>query len=181
MPMTVFTMREGDSPERLVAAIHTLTPEDAGLLILGRVALVERLCALAAQRTIASLVASSWSLHPDTVSLFRKAAEAGRIQRATIHVGTVKAREAVEYADAVLPKTFSMCRTKSHMKLAVARFLDGAAIAFHGSANLQDDTDAQHCFVSARPEVITAIEKALAAVETCDLSENQEQPEIDWL
>lgn len=183
MPVTAFFAHEGDPAAQIVEAIARLTPRRATLLILGRVALAEKICALAKRRQIASLVASSWSLHPETVSLFREAAEDGRIREATIHIGTIKAREAVEYADAVLPKNFHVCRTKSHMKLAVVRFIDGASIAFHGSANQQDDTDAQHCFVSAEPELVAAIEAALATVETSDMREPEESPslEMDWL
>lgn len=183
MPVTVFFAREGDPAAQIVEAIARLTPGAQPLLILGRVALAEKICALAKRRPIARLIASSWSLHPETVSLFREAAEAGRIREATVHIGTIKAREAVEYADAVLPKNFLVCRTKSHMKLAIVRFFDGAAIAFHGSANLQDDTDAQHCFVSAEPGIIAAIEAALAAVETSDMraEEGTQSLEMDWL
>lgn len=183
MPVTPFFAREGDPAAQIVEAIARLTPGAQTLLILGRVALAEKICALAKRRQIASLVASSRSLHPETVSLFRDAAEDGRIREATIHIGTIKAREAVEYADAVLPKNFHVCRTKSHMKLAIVRFIDGASIAFHGSANLQDDTDAQHCFISADPELVAAIEAALAAVETSDMRAEEETQslEMDWL
>lgn len=183
MPVSILWLREGDAPERGAEAIEQLGDRAEGVLFLGRIGVAAIVCALAKRRRIASLLASSWSLHPDTVSLFRETAEAGLIGEASIHIGTVKAREAVEFADAVLPKGFRMHRTRSHMKAVVVTFADGGKLAFHGSANLRDDTDAQHCFATTRPEVVAAVEAALVAVKEApdDAPDAPKQLEMDWL
>lgn len=148
-----------------VARAILTVPEGESVHILGEFLLDEIFAEIARAKRIARLSLTSWSLYIPCVETIGKAVQAGTIQSGHLAIGTFKAAEAVEYATAILGERFTITRTSSHAKLAVARFADGSTpIAAFGSANLIEECGLpSNATVVASSALAAQVEEAIAA------------------
>ena len=148
-----------------IARLILTAPEGESVHILGEFMLDEIFAEISRAKRIARLSLTSWSLYIPCVETIGKAVQAGGSQSGHLAIGTVKASEAVEYATAILGERFTITRTSSHAKLAVARFADGSThLAAFGSANLIEERGLpSNATVVASSAIAAQVEHAIAA------------------
>lgn len=152
-------------PSAEIAHLILSAPDGESVHILGGFLLDEIFAAIARTKRIAHLSLTSWSLYTPCVETIGKAVQAGHIQSGHLAIGTVKSAEAVEFATAILGERFTITRTTSHAKLAVAHFADGSTpIASFGSANLIEERGlTSNATLIASSAIAAQVETAIAA------------------
>ena len=148
-----------------VARAILTAQEGESVHILGEFMLDEIFAEIARRKRIERLSLTSLSLYVPCVETIGAAVQSGNIESGHLAIGTVKAAQAVEFAAAILGERFTISRTSSHAKLAVARFADGSTpLAAFGSANLIEERGLpSNATVVASSALAAQVEEAIAA------------------
>lgn len=148
--------------------------------ILGQFHLDEIICRIGDFVRINNLTITSWAFDLETATSFREAFEKGTIKSGDFHVGSMSAKESVEYAGVIWSK-IRIHRSQLHCKFFIAELEDGRTLCATGSSNTYAQNSSSCHFVTFDENYVNQIKEALKRVEkTRQTTENVEQEELDF-